>query len=347
MSGSQTSFPAFADAQRAGIPPPARPPPAAHAIPQQWYPERPAYTQQQAYGNYAPPPPHPPKAAPAAAPPSMYAPPPGGMVPHAPYGAPEGPAGPAGAPLGPAARLQALPSHAQRTAATVPRAPGYPPFTQPIQPSTFPGGTPMAPEDIPARIASANAALAAIHSVTPPAPPPEVKNNPKMALTALPQLPGGDIRDEVVFSEKAGVAVVDELTAQKSAAEFSRFVNEKRRTRHELWELFWTNRLDLDRRILREENECFVEAQEEVAEYDREIEGDGARSAKLIAAPFIVNTTGSFDIPPPPPVVIPDPEEVMRQYQHMHAQAAQQAHVQAHAMRQSALTRRPAAKGFR
>lgn len=200
----------------------------------------------------------------------------------------------------------------------------------------------MSPEDIPARIASANAALAAIHSATPAVPVTEPRKNPKMALTALPQLPGGDIKDTIVFEARDGVPVVDELTAQKSASEFSSYLNAKRATRNELWSLFWRNRLALDHRILQQEDNCFVEAQREVLEYDRDFEEDNGRSAKLVSAPYVINATGSFDVPPPPPVLIPDPEEITQQFhQQSHAQAAQQyAMQQQYAMRSNA-TRRP------
>lgn len=154
-----------------------------------------------------------------------------------------------------------------------------------------------------------------------------------MALTALPQLPGGDINDSIVFKSQDSVQVVDEITAQKSATEFSTFLNQKRGQRQKTWDMFWSNRLDVNERILRAETRCFEEAQEEAAEYDSQYDEERP-SFKPITVPFIVNATGSFDVPPPPPVTIPDPEDVIRQYQHMQAHASQEAQAQAQALRQ-------------
>lgn len=199
------------------------------------------------------------------------------------------------------------------------------------------------------RIASTNAAIAAIQSVTPPVIRPVPRNRPLMALAGQPQLPGGDIKGTIRFDHETGVQVVDEATAQRSAAEYSKFLGSTRKKRLNQWDAFWRYRQDVNRQILLEENECFKEAQEDANDFEESDEDDVPRRTKPIIVPYIYHNTGSLDVPPPPSVIMPDPEMVTLRLQSQHglsqqhliqAQQAQQAQIQAIRLQQMSARQR-------
>lgn len=162
------------------------------------------------------------------------------------------------------------------------------------------------------RIASANAAIAAIQSVHPPHLPSVPRNRPVMANVGLPQLPGGDLKGTIRFDHTTATEVVNERTAQQSASEFSSYLSKVRAERSEGWDSFWNHRLELNREILLNENECFKSAQEDADDLDNSDDEGSGRRGRPIAVPYMYANVGSFDIPPPKPVLMPDPELVAR-----------------------------------
>lgn len=162
------------------------------------------------------------------------------------------------------------------------------------------------------RIASANAAIAAIQSVHPPTIPPVPRNRPVMANVGLPQLPGGDLKGDIRFDHTKATEVVNERTAQQSASEFSSYLSKVRAERAEGWDSFWNHRLEQNREILLNENECFKSAQEDADDIDNSDDEGNGRRGRPIAVPYMYANVGAFDIPPPKPVLMPDPELVTR-----------------------------------
>lgn len=202
--------------------------------------------------------------------------------------------------------------------------PGQPPYTH--------------SQAVSSRIASANAAIAAIQSVNPANVAPVPRNRPIMVNVGLPQLPGGDLKGTIKYDHSAGTEVVNERTAQQSASEFTTFLSKVRSERMESWDSFWNHRLELNREILLNENECFKSAQEDSADYDDSDDDGGVKKGRPIAVPYMYTNVGSFDIPPPKPVLMPDPELVTRSnpqfYMAEQAQAPMTAQQQAAAQQQ-------------
>lgn len=196
------------------------------------------------------------------------------------------------------------------------------PRQRPRTDTTLPGSlvTPKSdnvhPQTMPARVASTNAAIAAIQSVRPFPIAPVPKYNPKMATASLPQLPGADIKDEIKFDAKLHTVVVDEVTAQKSTAEYSKFLNTKRRTRRLMWNQLWGRRLDLNDQILEIQKQCLDKALETVDEFEYEDD----RKPRPLHLPLIYANKGAFDVPKPASVIIPDPEIVVKEFNQMRSQ---------------------------
>lgn len=161
------------------------------------------------------------------------------------------------------------------------------------------------------RVTPTSAAIAAIQSVQTPAPPPvpHLKSYSMHSLT--PYFPGGGIEGRIdPTREIQDVEVVkDEVTARHSVGQFSRFLRQKRQQRAKLWKSYWRHRKQLNQTILRMECEIAVDALSQAAEVDGE--DDLPKFQRQIASlPFARYNVGSFNIPPPPPVVIPEPRQV-------------------------------------
>jgi len=159
-----------------------------------------------------------------------------------------------------------------------------------------------------ARKANTVAALEAIQSVSPAVVQPVPVHRPAMMLAGMPQPAGGDINDTIEFDVENAVPVVDEGTSQRSASDFSAFLNAKRRRRNHLWKLYWPNRVPLNRKILVAENQCFKDAREESADLEDSDNEDPVRRARPPVVPYIYHNMGAFDIEAPPPVQMPDPD---------------------------------------
>lgn len=161
------------------------------------------------------------------------------------------------------------------------------------------------------RVTPTSAAIAAIQSVqTAPIPPvPHVKTYAMHNLT--PYLPGGGIEGRIDPSREIRdpVLVKDEVTARHSVVQMSRLLREKRQQRGKLWKAYWRNRKQLNQRILRTECELAVDALSQAAEVDED--EDLPKFQRQIASlPFIRYNIGSFNLPKPQSVVIPEPRQV-------------------------------------
>lgn len=256
----------------------------------------------------------------------------------------------------PMARAAVMPQHGGGIARKCVPVPavipyGHQPPTRPSAPSTLPGQySTIGPQTL--RSTAANAAVAAIEAAFSKPPPPAIPQRPNAvsSRSGMSYTPGGGIDGAIDYESKRPFdeAVVDELTAQKSALNFSSYLSRERQKRQVLWDAYWKHRREVADDIFKAECELYASARQHVLDNEFSDDEDVTQPPDLSQIPFKFTVRGAFDEPDPPPFIVPDPLEVermalarARQYAaeqtqaHAHAQAHAQVRANAHAQYQA------------